>query len=261
MFTVHYDVYKQYNVNLGGLTFSKIKILLAQPIPTFMLNCIRELCRPMVSADGFIFYPLYQSITVPALDPALIVRNGIPVGNPDAFLLARGFQFYPPLRTCLPNYYSGQTYVTNVSREGLEPCKITILAHWFNFDPNTVKRVGDLDFTYKNIDVLFDEDVEYNEEVFTAEFLQSNFTESCFITDLDVEIQSDSNRDAAARMLQHFRIFLPCDPFVLTNYGYSWLNYFPTIQLFGTDAYRGQILISLSQWQMEFVFPDRKSVV
>lgn len=270
MIIVHWDVYRAYNVAVQGLTPSKLKPVMTQPIPVFILSAIRELCRPMISADGFIFYPLFTNVNYPNPAPQTVVRNGIPIGVPDAYLNGLGIVWFPTLRAALPNFYAGQQYKTDVSREGLEPCKITVFASWPDDPAHISLHVfavhgvqdevshdsnDDADLNLQNPDIDSPEETEYLQAIQDSRA----FVNHCWITDLSSDVQEEADRDAAARMLRHFQLRLPGDPFIKYNFGLNDLPhlFWAPLQFFGRDVYRGQILVSISNWQMEFVFPSQ----
>lgn len=271
MITVHWDVYRNFNVDVGQATLSKLRPVLSQPIPEFVLNVCREICRPMVSADGFIWYPLFSRVSYNVLPANTIVRNGIPVGAPDAFLARLQIQWYPPIAAGIIHYYAGQKYAVNIKREGLEPCKMSVLAWWStplqpndvigtvteHVDPNDTSKDVVHDVTPSSCSQLLVTQV-LSLETLGAMLSTLQSAGQCFIDDFNPESETDMIRDSAFRMLQHFVLQVPSDPWIrYTIAPYDWNMFWPPVQLFGHDVYRGDIPIAVTTWQMEFVFPNQ----
>jgi hypothetical protein len=120
------------NLVPGKFTPSKVSYVLDQAMPKLLLDAMRELIRPQVLPSGIMLIPHPQSfINLCEWDPRAIVRNGVPLDDPDQRLLEFGIQWFPRLSMCFRASWMTGTedenyalkFLEGVKREGLEPAK------------------------------------------------------------------------------------------------------------------------------------------
>jgi hypothetical protein len=283
MMLCHKTVYQSVlftDQHIGSLTPKKIEHLLRQPVLDLLVQAVRELCRPMVSADGFIWYPLYTKIIYESTTEVkdILLRNFRPLGPFDNYLATQWSLYYHPnLAFCISHYYSGLSYITGIGVEGLEPTFLTMLAKFpsskISADKTEaiqlstkvdVKKGGDMTPGPLLSLEKFAEDTEIDVFSFSGfdPKVKEFFDSSIVISDLSVFDDRQSKRDAAFRLLAHFRIYLPCNPYSLTKYSRDSLHkWWPGIQIFGYEMLtRTSFDMCFDQWQLSVVLPCKRGV-
>lgn len=254
----HWDIYQQYDIgNVGRRTLRKVKPILSSPIPKFILSAVRELARPMVSSDGLIFYPRFDDINIAALPNNMPLKNNVLLGNPDAYLQQLGFLYYPRLSDYVVPFYGEQPMEIVTGREGLAPCKMTTVATWSEEIQTNYETIP-LDYDVNDQDAVdvFNDTSEIFELSINDHIKDNNNT--IFITDLEISNQNEATRDLAARILQPYIITLPSDPRIKYAYARNSNSmWWPDVQIWGADVYRGQYDISISYWQLDYFCRSR----
>jgi len=142
LLSCYYDTYLSLGLVPSGFTPSKVVCVLAQPMPKLLLDAMRELIRPVVVPIGMLLIPEPNTFLndKPYLAES-IVRNSVPLGYPDRYLLKFGIQWFPCLgiafraawMTGTSDSVYALSFVEDMKREGLEPAKAAFLLELCEF--------------------------------------------------------------------------------------------------------------------------------
>jgi len=199
---VHYD-----NYVLAGISVprpSKLKHILAAPMPEIFLCAIREVLRPMVTPDGRMLIPDPNKVFLPEyrLHDDQKIRNGGRVGHLDPEVVRYGIMFHPGLTQTIYATFKGVNLVSGITREGLAFIKANFAC---KKDVTLVAAPAMIAAT----NVQFDDRCKENK----VDYVEANHAHSKFV-DCEFFIHDFTHEDEAkvqftTRLLQPLRVSLP----------------------------------------------------
>lgn len=122
----NYSFHDTCGVALPRFTPNKVKDVLDSAMPKFVVSCIRALCRPMVTPEGYLIVPTPLLFTeMHDYNPQWRVRNQRRLGRPSPELQRFGISFFRNLGAAFSTAFKGTPMIEGVSTEYLSPRKVS----------------------------------------------------------------------------------------------------------------------------------------